>query len=81
MSDLVGEDVRDPVESHIGDDWEVAATDLESPASSANGRRRSASRRERAVSACKVKARDGEVEGEAEAEADTCAESGYRARV
>jgi hypothetical protein len=32
------------------------------------------------VSACKVKARDGEVEGEAEAKADTCAESGwYRA--
>ena len=45
------------------------------PASSANGRSgRSASRRERVVLACKVKARDDEVEDEAEA--DTCAESG-----
>jgi hypothetical protein len=55
----------------------------QSPASSENGRsRRSASRRERVVLACKVKARDDEVEGEAEAEVYTFAESGwYRTRV
>ena len=39
--------------------------------------RRSASRRERVVLACKVEARDGEVEGEAEVEVDACAESGW----
>ena len=46
----------------------------QSPASSS---RRSASWHEKVVLVCKVKARDGKVEGEAEAEVDACAESGW----